>query len=143
MKVCGLVVNSHASGILTLYKHPYMKTLAIQAIEVVSQNLAFLFYYPTFLLRVLSESTIFCEWNNFLDAESDEELEKREFLITKMGKSLIHLASDPDCHLVIMHFFVQKFLDLVQKSADIHMQHEVCVVKFNIVITIRERFADH
>ncbi len=127
-KVCGLVISSHANDVIALYKNPLVRALSVKAIEVVSQNLALLFHDPKFVFRVLSESPIFVEWSQYLDVDSAAELEKREFNISKMGKSLIHLAADPDCHLLIMQFFVQKFLDMVNRCADVHMQREVRTV---------------
>lgn len=126
-KVCDLVIQSHGDLVIKMYNHEHMKSLVINAIESISQNLSYLFYNPKFLVKLLRQVPLFKEWNDFLENGmlEKEQFEKREFIISKMNKSLIYLAGDPDCHLLIIEIFVQKHLDLINKSSDNHIQYEL------------------
>ncbi len=124
-KVCNLVIQAHGSGVIALYKHSYMKVLAVKAIDVISQNLEYLFYNPKFVLQVISQTTLFHDWNALLASQTGPEPKTDDASVSKIGKCLLHLATDPECQLAIIHFFVQKFLDMILQAHDFHLQREV------------------
>lgn len=124
-KVCGLVIQQHGTNVLNFYKHEFINSLAIRAMDVIVQNLHFLFLDPSFVLKLITDSTVFVVWSKYIEIKTGTEFKEKEILIFKIGKCLLFLAHDPKCHLQIIDTFMQKFINLIGICDDIIEQRDV------------------
>lgn len=118
-EVCREVVEKHKKEIIELYRHELMKELVKNEIDVVIQNLAYLLQEPTFFLQLLKETSLFKEWTAFLDTAVEED----ELYISKISKSLLTMAENPDCQLLVMEWFLPKYLQLLNRFTKAHLQY--------------------
>ena len=117
-KVCEEVIEKHGDGIIELYRNKLMRDLVRSEIDVVTQNLAYLFQKPEFFLKLLKETSLFQEWAEYLDIAEEGD-------ISKISKSLISMAENPNCQLLIMEVFLPKYLELLNKFTKQHLQYVI------------------